>query len=305
MGAVKPFFRWLGSKAGLTDHIIALMPEKIDTYYEPFFGSGAVFLALAETGRIEQAVLGDGNPDVAQTIEAVRDDPHGVISALADINRELNRIRLNAPRAAAFYALARTRIREKADPPRLAALFLFLNQTAFNGLWRVNRAGDMNAPPDGARLAAWHPDPEPIKEASRLFKKCRASVHYGDFSQTIGPAIRSPSRRSALYLDPPYLSETSSGFVSYTSEPFRAGDFIDMMVLVEQAVRNGSRVVLSTSSHIQALSTLWAMVAEEQLPGAYIQTIQAHRRVAAGSEHRGYRGEILFAAGPRDGTWRA
>ena len=56
-----PFLKWAGGKRQLLGHIEALLPERIDTYFEPFLGGAAVFFRLAAEGRFRRAVLADAN----------------------------------------------------------------------------------------------------------------------------------------------------------------------------------------------------------------------------------------------------
>jgi DNA adenine methylase len=57
-GVPAPFLKWAGGKRQLLPRILDLAPARIDTYYEPFVGGGAVFFALAATKRFARAVLG-------------------------------------------------------------------------------------------------------------------------------------------------------------------------------------------------------------------------------------------------------
>src|SRR5947207_10657787 len=103
-GAPAPFLKWAGGKRQLLPKILALAPARIETYYEPFIGGGAVFFALAAQRRFSRAVLGDANPELVNCYETIRDDVAGVIS-------ELQKHR-NTP--AAYY-----RVRAR-DPERLS-----------------------------------------------------------------------------------------------------------------------------------------------------------------------------------------
>ena len=92
-----PFLKWAGGKRQLLAHIEALLPERIDTYFEPFLGGAAVFFRLAAAGRFRRAVLADANPELVNCYQAIRDDVDGVIAELAKLSQ---RQRAVLPRAA-------------------------------------------------------------------------------------------------------------------------------------------------------------------------------------------------------------
>ncbi len=72
-----PFLKWAGGKRQLLAHIEALLPERIDTYFEPFLGGAAVFFRLAAGRRFRRAVLADANPELVNCYQAIRDDVDG------------------------------------------------------------------------------------------------------------------------------------------------------------------------------------------------------------------------------------
>jgi DNA adenine methylase len=78
--APAPFLKWAGGKRQLLPRILDLAPARIETYYEPFVGGGAVFFALAAENRFSRAVLGDANPELVSCYATVRDDVAGVIA---------------------------------------------------------------------------------------------------------------------------------------------------------------------------------------------------------------------------------
>ena len=43
---VKPVLKWAGGKTQLLKYLKPLVPKKIETYYEPFFGGGALFFEI-------------------------------------------------------------------------------------------------------------------------------------------------------------------------------------------------------------------------------------------------------------------
>ena len=51
---MKPYLKWAGGKETELKHILPILPTKIERYFEPFVGGGALFLNLAEQKNISQ-----------------------------------------------------------------------------------------------------------------------------------------------------------------------------------------------------------------------------------------------------------
>lgn len=67
-----PFVKWAGGKRALIPFLAPHVPDKIETYIEPFVGGGAVFFTFAD--RIGQAYLSDTNKDLITTYQIVKQD---------------------------------------------------------------------------------------------------------------------------------------------------------------------------------------------------------------------------------------
>jgi DNA adenine methylase len=130
-----PFLKWAGGKRQLLRHIVALLPERIDTYFEPFLGGAAVFFRLAAGRQFRRAVLADANQELVNCYQAIRDDVDGVIG-------ELHKHRNNR----VLYYRVRRRDPEKLSPTARAARLIYLNRCGYNGLYRVNSSGQFNVP---------------------------------------------------------------------------------------------------------------------------------------------------------------
>src|ERR1044071_3376176 len=148
----RPLLKWAGGKRQLLPVLRRHYPASFDRYVEPFLGSGALFFDLCSAGRLEgRAVrLADSNPDLIGCYSAVRDQPERVIAALAELERE------HRARGSECYSDVRdqrfnparrepSRLTRKYNPD-LAAMFIYLNRTGFNGLFRLNRGGAFNVP---------------------------------------------------------------------------------------------------------------------------------------------------------------
>jgi DNA adenine methylase len=228
-----PFVKWAGGKRRLLPQLLARLPRRMTTYFEPFVGGGAVFFALANERRFERAVLGDDNAELIEVYRVVRDDPETLVRALKPMQKHVRdaeyfyRVRASSPRL----------------PVRRAARFLFLNKTCFNGLYRVNKAGHFNVPFGRYKTPPQLFDPEALHDASRALQNVELVV--GDFATTLEVAARG----DAVYLDPPYAprSETSR-FTSYTTGGFGAQDHERLADTFARLKRRRVRAVLSNAS---------------------------------------------------------
>src|SRR5215213_11076055 len=75
--------KWAGGKRRIAHFLSRFCPEVIDLYFEPFLGSGALFLYLAQTKPRFKAILSDSNADLINVYKYARDDVRGLIAILA------------------------------------------------------------------------------------------------------------------------------------------------------------------------------------------------------------------------------
>ena len=202
-----PFLKWAGGKRQLLAHIEARLPERIDTYFEPFLGGAAVFFRLAARGRFRRAVLADANPELVNCYQAVRDDVDGVIAELRKHRNDR-----------ALYYRVRRRDPAKLSPTARAARLIYLNRCGYNGLYRVNSSGQFNVPFGSYSRPVICDEPK-LRAAAAALRKVK--IECDDFANT----LRNVGRRDFVYLDPPYvpLSATSS-FTAYAARDFGASD---------------------------------------------------------------------------------
>jgi len=202
-----PFLKWAGGKRQLLAHIEALLPERIDTYFEPFMGGAAVFFRLAARGRFRRAVLADANPELVNCYRAIRDDVDGVVAALRRYRNER-----------ALYYRVRRRDPERLSSTERAARLIYLNRCGYNGLYRVNSRGEFNVPFGRYRRPLICDEPR-LRAAAAALRK--VTIECADFTTTLAKV----GRRDFVYLDPPYvpLSATSS-FTAYAKRDFGSAD---------------------------------------------------------------------------------
>ena len=216
-----PFVKWAGGKRGLIPNIVQLLPETFNDYWEPFVGGGAAFFAL--DSRIRKAHLSDLNLDLILTYKMVRKDPGALIAALKGHAAKHDRT---------YYQEVRSS--EPQDPVELAARFIYLNKTCYNGLYRVNKQGKFNVP-CGRYSSPIICDEDNLLNASKVLGK--ASVKRWSFDH-----IR-PKAGDLVYCDPPYHGT----FAAYTGVRFDDNDHKRLRDLCVQWVSEGVHVIVSNS----------------------------------------------------------
>ena len=261
---IKPFIRWAGGKWRLLPRILPHVPSRIDSYYEPFLGGGAVFLACASrvSGR---AHLADLNEHLVAAWVAVRDHR-------SELRPLLNWYLANDSKE--FYYQVRA-----AQPTSLvekAARFLYLNGVSWNHLWRENsRTGAMNVPWGDRRFKSI--DDVTMGVIGGVLE--RADIVAADFREVLEGATRG----DFVYLDPPYLplftrpdveKEPTAKFNKYTAKTFEMPDLVDLAVICANLSKRGVRWVMSNRDTTSV---------RELFPDAEIIRFTARRSLAAQS----------------------
>lgn len=233
-GDIKPFLQWVGGKRGLLDQYEKIFPRTYGKYFEPFLGGGAMFFHLKANG----AILNDSNPELIFAYEGVRDYPNEVI-VLLKILKERHSLDLYQ----AIRNLDRDiNILSSFKKYEVAARMIYLNQTCFNGVYRVNKHGQFNVP-IGSSLNRLICDEWTILNASKLLKG--TNIYCADFENVLEKA----KKGDFVYLDPPYfpISEYSD-FTRYTKEKFYQADQERLKVMFDSLNKKGCKVMLSNSN---------------------------------------------------------
>ena len=288
----KPFLKWAGGKTQLINDIEKALPKDISrnklTYIEPFVGSGAVlFWILNNFPNLQKAVINDINADLINTYKTIASRPTELISILEILQNEFHALEGNEDNKKLYYyqkrELYNTRKEEQSGQ---AALFIFLNRTCFNGLYRVNSKNLYNVPMGGYKRPTIC-DKENIFSVSNALQK--VEILCGDFEQTLDYA----ENKSLFYFDPPYkpLSETSS-FNSYAKDDFNDQEQIRLRDFCHK---------LDTLNHTWILSNsdvkgkdLNDNFFDDLYSNFNIQRVDARRSINANPEKRGSLKELLI-----------
>ena len=151
---VKPFIKWAGGKSQLLPDIKSRYPEElgksITKYCEPFVGGGAVLFDILSSYTINAILINDINAELANAYRQIKGYPNELIFALSQVQAVF--WPMDAEQRKEYYYNKRARFNylkingDEAVNLEKAALFIFLNKTCFNGLFRVNKQGLFNVP---------------------------------------------------------------------------------------------------------------------------------------------------------------
>jgi DNA adenine methylase len=237
---VTPFLKWAGGKSQVFPALKKFFPDLGEgTYYEPFLGGGAVYFAL----KPARAVLSDINRELITCYQVVRDDLDGLIQELSKLPSHPSTREYYETRAE-FNRLKDTPGRlTSANKRELASRFIWLNHTCFNGLYRVNSAGQFNVPMGSYKNPSIF-NANNLRAIGNLLRSSNARIIRADFATTLAKA----GRGDLAYLDPPYQPITAtSNFTSYTKGGFGPREQERLAKAVSEAAGRGCRIVLSNS----------------------------------------------------------
>lgn len=225
--ALAPFLKWAGGKRWLfTSEFIERLPQ-YNRYIEPFLGGGAGFFAL----NPPTSILADVNPELIELYRTIRDFP-------GELTEWLHRHQ-SAHSEAHYYEV---RASVPADQIIRAARTLYLNRTCWNGLYRLNRAGEFNVPV-GTKTAVIMPTDDFHSTASRLRN---ADLRVSDFEAVIADA----DDGDLVFVDPPYtVRHNMNGFVKYNEKMFSWADQVRLAAAVNDAAQRGASIVVTNADH--------------------------------------------------------
>ena len=268
-----PFVKWAGGKRSLIPALAKHFPDIITTYWEPFVGGGAVFFAFAD--RMERAVLSDTNEDLVITYQVVKTDVDALIERLR-VHERRHGQRKGKQYANGDTYYQRVRAEEPTDRVEVAARFIYLNKTCFNGLYRVNKDGRFNVP-EGSYDKPTICNANQLRMAHQVLSK--ATIKLGDFARVV-----SPEEGDIIYCDPPY----DGCFASYQADGFDADSQTRLRDSAQAWAEKGATVVLSNAD-TEAMRALYA--------GWRVQDAAAPRVINSDGDGRGATAELIITDG--------
>ncbi len=292
--SLKPILKWAGGKTQLLNEISHAYPDgfgdTIRRYAEPFVGGGAVLFDILSKFELDEVYISDVNAELINMYLVVRDHAEELIDILTVYQNEYHA--LNNEGRKIYYYRKRDEFNdlilrgESKTGIASAALFIFLNRTCFNGLYRANRSGLFNVP-KGDQANPLICNAENIRTVSAALANIQ--IVRGDYSASRDFI----DEHTLVYLDPPYRPlKGRDSFISYTETEFDDSCQRALAGFIEEMDARGAYIILSNSDpkNVDPEDDFF-----EDLYADYdVQRINAKRKINRNADHRGYITELLI-----------
>ena len=241
--SVAPFVKWAGGKRQLIPQIRERMPEKYNSYFEPFVGGGAVIFELLPTN----ALINDINKALINAYRQICNAPEAFLAAVKQLDEAM------WEDGKKYYYSLREHYNDKLMKAEydveLAALFVFINKHCFNGLYRVNGKGLFNVPYNNSRRTSV--DESIIMEVSRYLQGI--TIMDGDFEE----ACEGAGQGDFVFIDSPYAPLNPTSFESYTKEGFDIESHRRLSNLFDKLTNRGCYCML-TNHNTELINELYS-----------------------------------------------
>lgn len=262
----KPFLRWAGGKRWLISELKQFLPQEgFNNYHEPFLGGGAIFFHLQQN----KSFLSDLNKDLVTTYLAVRDDVDNVIKylkAFKNTEEDYYRIRCQNFRLSA----------------KKAAQFIYLNQTSFNGIYRVNQKGKYNVPYGKRNNISFNYE--------NLYLAHEALQNAVISSKDFYDSIHEIEEGDLVFLDPPYtVTHNNNGFITYNQKLFSIDQQYRLAEMIKEVRRKNAYYIMTNAAHPEIIEIFGN--------GDQIFELKRNSLIGAKSSSRGKYEEIVLTNG--------
>ncbi len=269
---IAPFLKWVGGKRQIMPAIVEHLPKNISKfdYIEPFIGGGAVLFHL----QPKNAIINDLNSELINVYEVIKNDVENLIADLKKHKNESNY----------FYnirGIDRTEQFKTLSKVKRASRIIYLNKTCFNGLYRVNNAGEFNAPFGRYKNPNIVNEPT-LKAVNKYLNINKIQLLNRDYAEVLKLA----NRNSFVYIDPPYypISENSN-FTGYIQGGWDIYDQVRLREACDELNLKGIKFLLSNSASSFII---------DQYKDYKISRIKAIRAINSDGTNRGAVEEVLI-----------
>jgi len=228
--------KWMGGKTKLIPFIQQFVP-KYDIYYEPFFGSGAMFFSQ----QPKKAICSDIQAEPILIINAIKKSPNEFYTLFNDLSHQL------WEEGSSFYYSLRKKYKENnMFELEKAASFMILLRGGFNGLIRFNPKGEWNVPFGDRGHKNSKSQAIPLNNSFPLskIKEYSSFLNNGNkqfINQSFEKTIQLAKEGDFIYCDPPYL---------ITTQQYNKWKIEDELLLSEELKKANNRGVKFILSNV-------------------------------------------------------
>src|SRR3989338_2463342 len=229
---IPTFIKWAGGKKQLIEQFKEFFPKEANRYFEPFVGGGAVAFYIMQKNNLKEICLSDINEELINCYEVIRDNVEGLITKLKQHRKNHNK---------EYYYAIRELVPEVLSKVERASVFIYLNKTCFNGLYRVNSKGKFNVPMGSYKNPSIFREGN-LRELSKILKNVKILRMH--FEKVLNYA----KKGDFVYFDPPYYPlQKGKNFTSYTKDNFSEQDQIKLAEIFRKLDKIGCKIMLSNS----------------------------------------------------------
>lgn len=238
MKKCKSILRYVGSKKRIINDIIENIPEKFNDYYEPFLGSGIVYLCIPNK---KKSYINDNNKDLISIYKYIKKKPDEIIKLLDKLYKEY----MKAEDKKEYYLEKRRELNKLKNKYTIkrAVLYIFINKCCYNGLMQFNK-DDLNTSGFG-KLE--NPNICDVKNIENLHNNLKKNTiiknnDYLDF-------LKNVKKGDFIYLDPPYVpDDIKQCNIKYSKNAWNSDDFNNLVNICNVLDKKGCKLMLSNSN---------------------------------------------------------
>lgn len=282
----KPFVKWVGGKTGLIPTIERILPGNVNsgqlTYVEPFVGGGGFLFHMLQYHNFKEVIINDLNAPLMDCYACFQ-NPKLFIELVARVSTLEEQYNRTKYKEESYYNVRNeyndiVKQNSLMPMPMLAAYFIFLNKTCFNGLYRVNKKGEFNVP-WGKKTEIKLYDESTYNAIATALSKVKLSTSDYGFIQNL------KGSDTLIYLDPPYMPEKEQSFTSYTAGGFDLKEQERLRDICDKLNSNDVKWIQSNSN---------SPVIKDLYKEYNIKEVLAPRSVSAKGDGRGPVTEVII-----------
>jgi len=261
---IKPPLKWVGGKTQIIkqlEYLIDIYLKKINykkqIYHEPFIGGGALFFNVWFRDLFNKYFISDINKSLINFYLVIQNSKYSnsfskflieveklqhLINSQDTLEKK-SKVYLNWVNEYNSLKIQKNKSVKKTISE--ASLFLALNKTCFNGMYRENQKGLFNVPFNKGMKNTKMFDEKNLLSVKNALSS--SVISNKSFEKSIN--FINIKKNHLVFIDPPYLpiSQTAN-FSDYSSEGFKINDHLLLAEKITQIDEKGAFFILTNSN---------------------------------------------------------